>query len=662
MIRFGETLGLPAVRFTGPSDSRRVVFSCEARWQPVPGSELHLFIEHAAAVDGNRAFLSVSLNGGIVRSLRLDATNEASTEIVIPLPKEMLRRSNELAMSVEEPTAAGAPAWTLLGPQSYVKVAYETRSAVASLGALPLPLLDPQSYRPLSLAILEPVAPSPGTLEALGLVVAGLANRVAPRVVAIHSERSLLDKGDPIVVVGTPREQPSLRALLQGATYGVDEASETLTRGDGSVLDAAFGVVSLLEHGQRTALVVSAGRPDGVTRGARGLLSGRPLPQPTALFSAEVPARRTLPREWTGHAPPRARFSLADLGYKGELGLAPDVPVVIPIRMTPDAQPLGESSTVTLVLNVPPESAASADAVVTVKWNGAVLGRLPSVRLQKPVVAETIRVPTALVRAENALSIEVAGASLEARGTFATLSPSSELYVPRSYVARLPDLAVLRSSLFPLSMRADLSDLVVLVPDDLGEARVPVLSEVAAFLGRLAPSDRVAFQVRTPGTFRGDERSGSNVLVLDAGGRGSLVTPPALDWRLLPKGEVIRDWPMLQELGSPWSPDRFVLLLKASSANGLLRGIERLGDPSVLGALAGDTAFLGPEAPACYRVGVQRTIEEVAYPTLVEAWLQSHWLVLPLFVAAVSAVLFLALRRTLGHYKAVRVGAPTLPT
>jgi hypothetical protein len=132
------------------------------------------------------------------------------------------------------------------------------------------------------------------------------------------------------------------------------------------------------------------------------------------------------------------------------------------------------------------------------------------------------------------------------------------------------------------------------------------------------------------------------------------VSAPALDWQRLPNGSELRKVPMLQELVSPWNPERFVLRLTAKDADGLLRGVRRLGEPDILTHLVGDTAFLGSQT-VCYLVGRQREFKDVSYATVVEAWLQSHWLALPLIVAAVSGGVYLALRAALRQHRAAHL-------
>jgi hypothetical protein len=152
--------------------SSSVRFMCESRGQPARGTTLHLFVSHSPDLDGDRSFLSVSLNYGVLRSVRLDDRNQSTTEITIPLPPEMLRPDNEITFSVEQfATGRNAPElWTAIKPSSFITVQYEEYSPPADLSLLPSPFVDRHSYRPQNLFVLLPDRLSSQTLEATALL------------------------------------------------------------------------------------------------------------------------------------------------------------------------------------------------------------------------------------------------------------------------------------------------------------------------------------------------------------------------------------------------------------------------------------------------------------------------------------------------------------
>src|SRR5262245_48828133 len=101
-IRFKDHLRITQpLRLSIESRAASVVFDTERRWIPGPGNSLHLFVRHSTTLDSGRSFLSISLNYGLLRSLRLDDHNESSTEIVIPIDAGLLKDRNELLFSAE---------------------------------------------------------------------------------------------------------------------------------------------------------------------------------------------------------------------------------------------------------------------------------------------------------------------------------------------------------------------------------------------------------------------------------------------------------------------------------------------------------------------------------------------------------------------------------
>src|SRR5262249_4797930 len=107
-ISFQDQLKLPQnLRLFGNAAARTVRFTCESAWKPAAGSALHLFLEHSPSLDPDRSFLSVSLNYGVLRSVRLDEQNERLTEVTIPLPAGQLQLQNDLLFSVEQYAARG---------------------------------------------------------------------------------------------------------------------------------------------------------------------------------------------------------------------------------------------------------------------------------------------------------------------------------------------------------------------------------------------------------------------------------------------------------------------------------------------------------------------------------------------------------------------------
>ncbi len=641
-IRLGEHLGLADLRLAGRRATRQVEFPWPLDWRAQSGAVLRLRFEHSAALDGERSFLAVSLNHGVLRSLRLEAPNAAPTELLVPLAPEMLREDNQLAISVEQFSTSGAveDAWTVVKSESSLSIPFERRQVAWSLANLPEPFLRRRSYEPGRLTILLPTRASQATLEATARSIASLAARVAPARVTLAFARSLGEAETPALVVGTAREQPALRELGD-LGEGAAKAS------------ASTGVIALLPQAGPNAqpvLVVTGGETAAVGKAALALFSA-PRRKDSRLLLVEdaPPPRAAAPREWHRFIPPSTSFSVHEAGdWRPELAVTADLPARVRLKAPPDARFLPYGHRATLVFEVLPGLASDSKGELEVYWNDVLL-RQASME-QRPrgrTFALSTPIPAAALEPENLLTVAWNGRS-GAPGPFVTLRGESAFFLPREYVAELPDLSLLRLGFYPFSLRADLSDAVVGVPRT--EETLPALFDLAALLGRLVPSEQFLFRVASLSDASASQ--GQNAILLEAGDESTALPLP--DLKRLPRGESLGRLPLLQELESRVATGRYVLRLRATTPALLRAAARSLGEPGMLGRLTGDTAFLASEGPLCVRLGPPRRIAEISYLTRLEAWLRAHWLALPLILAAISGLLFMGLRLVLGHYRARR--------
>lgn len=653
-IAFGDDLGLTDIRLSRTRQSRTVTFVADPRWTPVTGSQLRFMLAHSPQLDPGRSFLSVTLNHAQLRSLRLDETNEAQTEIQIPLPPGLLQRRNELTFSVDQkPRDGGGDVWTLIGARSAVLVAYQEEKAwQARVRDLPLPLVDPAVPRPKQLGVLLPGRVTPATLEATALVVAYFSLRAAPQPLRLAFLRSLEDGRGPVLVVGSLAEQAPLREMRAGTLNWVDSAAgPTLAQAGAAPLEPSAGVVLLsTERTERPILAITGNTPEGVLRGAWGLITG-PLKAegPAAVIADEPPRVARAARQWKGFIPPSTGFRLSEAGY-GPQVLRDDAPLRMTLRATPDTRFLGYGHSIDLSLRALPALLEQADARIEISWNDVVVRRLTQAEMpRKPPYLVSLRLPGEALRPENVLSLAWrSGTSGAAAGPLASLDPeASGLYLPRRYEAKLPDLGLLRASLYPISLHPDLSDVIVVTPDQVTEEVFVVLCEAAAQLGRVLPADLAGFRVRQPSALTAAERASAHLVLLRTGTQPDAFESAFPDWRKAREsaGAVV----VLQAAESPWSRGHHLLSLRGSSASRLLRGFRALNEGRGWERFSGDTAFVTSRGTTSVTLGTQRQVSEADYLVYVDAWLRSHWLALPLVLTVVSALLVLALRLALAH-------------
>jgi len=660
-IRFADQLRLEDLTLSGQRASRRVDFVLEAGAKPLPGASLTIVYDHSPDLDPERSFLSVALNHGILRSVRLDLRDGSAAELSIPLPEGMLRPANQLVITAEQAAPDEGRAWTRVLARSWLSVPYERTRVEWTLADLPAPLLTASGYSSRRLSVLLPKAASGPTLEGLARAVAGLCRRVAPEPVAAVFVTAASEARSPLLVVGTPREQPELALLGLPAPFRITRArGEPAVAQDGRPLESTVGVIALATTGEQPALVVTGNTPEAVSRAVRGLDSGEAAAETARLVTGFVQEPARGPREWDGFVPPRSRFRLAEAGdSQAELAVTRETPARVRLRTTPDARFLPYGNAVKLIFRILPGFAEDPEGVVEVYWNDTLLRHSPLRALGRgPYASLSLRIPVEILRHDNALAVAWNGRT-GAPGPFAMLLPESELWLPREFAARLPDLRFLRHSLFPLSVRGDLADTVVVLPDGAGDRAgdewVAALCELSASFGRLMPSPP-RFGVRRVSEL-GPLGTGANLVLLETAQRGAAPQLPIPKLAGQPHGASAARLPLLELRHSPWNAEKYVLRVRAPSTTLLRAAVRSLSQPAVLERLSGDTALLAAEGPLCYTLRPQRDVAEVSRLRRLEAWLRDNWLALPAILALVSGLLYMGLRLTLEPGRAAREAA-----
>jgi hypothetical protein len=262
------------------------------------------------------------------------------------------------------------------------------------------------------------------------------------------------------------------------------------------------------------------------------------------------------------------------------------------------------------------------------------LGRFPASEFSagaSPSIHVTI--PAHLLQAKNVLNVEWKGLDSLETTPVAWLLTNSEFDLPRDYQVNLPDLALLRSGLFPFSLRSDLSDIIVVVPDGSSNEVAAAVFELAGLLGRLVPTDRFAFSVKRLSELKKQTTIPSHLIALRTGD--------------LPKGALAT----IQESVSPWNDQKYLLSITASSPASLRAAIKTAFSGATLKQLQGDTAYIYPDRVSSFRTRPVRLIQEYSYSTHLQAWLRTNWIALPVILTSVSGLLFVGLRLALAQYK-----------
>jgi hypothetical protein len=664
-LQLGEHLKIPPeLQLSGATDARYASFTLPARWKVLPGSTLHLFVRHSEDLDGSRSFLSVVLNYGILRSFRLDAQNATLTEVVVPIPPASVKQHNTLVISVEQflrPTAAGREIWSSVSGRSFLELRYAEEPLALSLGRLPSTLLEPHSLSPNRLAVLLPRRFDPATLEATALLVANFSRRPGSERVATHIVRTIQAARDPLLIVGTPAEQPELVALKERLplAFAGARGRTGLQRTGTAAAGEPEGVVGLTTGpggDQRPILVVSGNSGVAVLRAARNILApGFTAPGNFARVTTEPRPVAVRAREWPGFIPPQSLFTLADLGLDDlKITAERNYSLTVPLNAMPDARFFDYGHRMVLRFKLSPDLVVG-DARLLVQMN--------EVTLADDSVNDTFRrsfgsvsatIPPHVLKPRNVLRISWIGPAHGAsQGVVAWLLSTSEVYLPRYHETELPDLGLLQFQLYPFSLRGDLSDVIVVPPGDAGEETFAAVVALSSAFARLAPAQPLAFRVRRLADLTEADRAESHLVFLNLEDRRDPLTALLPGWKPRLPAESLRGRPVIREMASPWNRERYLLMISAPSGRLLVQAVTDAFAEPTLRELRGDVASLAGGRVESFVAGPRRKIQDYSYQTLVEAWLRTYWLALPLILITVSGLLFVGVRLALRHYRPI---------
>jgi cellulose synthase operon protein B len=628
-IQFKSQLKIPEdLKLTGAMPSAAVRFTCETSWKPEAGSSLHLFISHSPNLDGGRSFLSISLNYGVLRSLRLDELNQATTEVVVPVPPEMLKPENEIVFSAEQFPASRSSGeiWTAIKTTSFINVEYEETRPMLDLRLLPSPLIDSRSYRPRQLSVLVPKAPSSQTLEATALLIANYAADVSDSV-TVHAVESMEAASGPLLIIGTSDEQP-IRLL---------ETRLGLKHQD--PLDVDEGLIFLAQRLGKTfspTLVVTGNTPKAVSRGVWKLIEGRfEDPGTFARASQDEIRPSLLPRKWKGFLPPHNHFTLSEMGidevkFDSQNGFSAS----LPLPATPDTRFLAYGQQATLAFRFAPDISTEG-AFLDIHLNGSSLGQFKAAEFSGSRTSVRLKIPGGQLRQRNVLDLSWHGLEGSHGANPAVwLLPASEFDLPHDYQSNLPNLELLQYALFPFGLRSDLSDTAIVLPDRPEAEMVAALFEFAGLLGRLVPSDRFAFAVKY---------SSESAAAAD-------LNRIAFKIGVLSKGVSAA----IQETAAPSSTGKYQLNVLSTSPQALRAAIKTVFSEDVLKQLRGDTADIRADRVSSFKTTPVRRTYEYSYSTHLQAWLRENWIALPVIIVSASCLLFIGLRLALAQYKSKR--------
>lgn len=575
---------------------------------------------------GPDSVLSVVWNGVPMQDVAL--AEPGATTISVRLPRErveadvnrlQVQAALQLAIAGDCDDESPARHLTIFSSSrirySYVDREPHPRPVTPDLARYPAPFFLPNNPQPAPVRLVTPGQPTSAELSAALRVAAQLGQFAGshglPLELVADTPQAVADFATAhLVFVGRQTELPSLALLPNPSSQVVRAADDTYQDGSGQPVPNGTGVVFEVAspwNPARAALVVT-GADDAAVEQAATAVGGRAgvgaLRGDAALVSDAQPAPSVEPATPTP-------TSLADLGRADDLvtgvgehavsfsidaaGLASRG--ALPFELVTSHSPLLDPvrSSFRLVVNGVPLSATSFRDVAPTRG---------LTRIDMPVAAlrpglNTLRVEFALALPRPADASSVC-ARLPVEQAWAVLHADSALEPPAGPPAEPVTLA---SYPYSFVRGGRLDETVFIVPDSLGDGTA--LARLVADLGRSTRGDVIQVHAVRADEFSLDpaQAAGADVVVwglpeanpvvgeldgrlpiqLDASGRRFVFSQElTLTVRDASKLGII------QEIPSPWSSGRGVLVVTATSPDELKLAVEALRQ----GGLSGNAALV----------------------------------------------------------------------
>ena len=671
------------ITLRGTHAQAAVNFTRPASWRLLPGSTLHLFYTHSGILLPEHSALTLRI-GEAAKTLRLDVQDGSVHEAIVPIDVEridpfssvMFTADQHYTLDCEDPFHAGL--WTRISADSYLEFVYEELPVLTDMAVFPYPYFDALAYPPARLSYVMPKEPSAETMTALANITASIAQEISYRPIESDYVDALPAHADGhFLVVGTLRENPEAARILSAAGIA-------LPSGENGLLAS----LPLPGDPLHAALVVTGESPAAVARAAAALVdrttratyAGKSVV--VSGFTAKAPVK---PRDWPGFVPDRADFTFQDLGFTGATVRGYySAPILIDVKMQPDAKPIEFRQR----LNV--HYAYSAEVMqgmstIEVKINESSIHSAP---LDKPEGSDSewlsIDVPFDLYGAFNHLEINFhlvpkrfkACEPISDWHLWGTVFPDSNFSLPKDYWLEVPNLAAVSRWGFPFSVRGDFSESAVILPDprhpDAQPGQMPRFAQMTKGIKDQNTRTEVFYQGQVP-----EEILRSRHLIVIApqeeGSVGASLRGRALTLsggaRLqLKAGEqerlrgVVHDGGLvIEEITSPWNPQRVVLILQQSKDAQLASLPAKALAPDAFDKLRvrGTVAVVSePDNVNTLDLGPTSLLGRIPFWRLLRYRFSTNW---PLFLilAAVGVfLLFTAMRRLLARRRR-RIAATT---
>lgn len=618
--------------------------------------------------------LVVQVNGETYATVNLDKSNVNGGEVRFSVPVERLFDYNTLRIIVNQrmDTECEDPydpaLWTQIAPDSQLTFEFQDdpKPTILDFGRFPLPFFDELDIQPTELSYIRPSNFSTDWLTAVSRVSAYFGRLVQFRPL----QSKIIDQASasrtPVIIIGTPAQQPALSQLASQIPFPLRDGQ--WLDGDGTPLGSEVGLLALasVANESQPVLIISGNTETAVLRAVAFLTQPRngKLGAGKAIVVSEVDEIPLAPRrDWPAHIPPRPQFSLREIGFKDTTirGIFA-APVEFSFRALPDDL-MPKTGKMTLNFAYGSGLNNNLSTVEVLIDNVAIASFGLSDPKGRTRASETFEVPAHLIKPSSAMQIYFrlypnqfdACRLTAAEQIWGTIHSDTHFDIPRQEIVDLPNLELFRTG-YPFTIRQDLSETALVLPDTPTLEELELMLEVSERLGRLSRADGMKLEayVRSQVSdavlrdrhligvgLQGNERRYPLQRALTV--EGSLGIAPLLT--RFRGDNVVQTFTdeqgVITQVISPWNSQRVVLNLTAQRTKSLTILQRFFALDNSFFQMSGDTIFLNSETDFYYLTRLpKRMVANVSPVNRLYLFLRQNWILLPIGFLVIALGLY----------------------
>ncbi|MEM9807761.1 MAG: cellulose biosynthesis cyclic di-GMP-binding regulatory protein BcsB, partial [Cyanobacteria bacterium P01_D01_bin.56] len=568
--------------------------------------------------------------------------------------------------------------WTEILPDSKLVFNYDAEPFQLDFNSYPYPLIDVLSLETNHIDYVIPANQDQAWLTAVSQLQTSLG-RIAdyrPLETDLVDKLDDVSKGNRVVVVGTPSQQP----LLEGLELPLELKNKRWLDDKQTLISSDTGILmwTVLEDKQSPVLIATGNGPTAVAKAVQFLTQSqdRKIGAGQVVLVDEV-EEISAPdiRDWPRYLPLADNFELGDLtGFNSEpiedvvIRGAHAPPFEFDFKALPDDRFL-PGNVMNLRYTYGPQ-VNPLTSLVEVQLDGITVAgrRLDSIDGKRRANLK-VELPEQHITPQSRLKVYLRFDPRERRSCsrvtdhqlWGTIHSDSGFNLNRQQVAKLPDLNLLKAG-YPFASPQDLSRTAIVMPNKPSTTELSVMLELSERLGRLSRSEAVNLSVYPIDELPQEVQESQHLVAI--GLRSQFPLAEALESAEFNLKDGARQWGdsqvqtlpdaegVLQQQLSPWNESRVLLTMTAQNESGLNQLRDLLELDSLFYQLQGDTALISAndETPSPYddnaynleflQRSAQRDVQEESTFQRAITVIQGNWFLLIPGIIILSLLLY----------------------